>query len=123
MIGQITQVAKVFYDTPLEIEIQDTEETMDMTHVTMRLHFDNQNFQSVLFMLFLTFLPTSLRWFWGYNSAVCKSRNLCNRTRFSTIVVFHNLKFVSIRASFRWNIQSQVHFSKSYHNDIEKNLK
>ena len=50
MIGQITQVAKVFYDTPLEIEIQDTEETMDMTHVTMRLHFDNQNFQSVLFL-------------------------------------------------------------------------
>ena len=51
MIGQITQVAKVFYDTPLEIEIQDTEETMDMTHVTMRLHFDNQNFQSVTFLL------------------------------------------------------------------------
>ena len=59
MVGQITQVAKVFYDTPLEVEIVDTEETMDMTHVTMKLHFDNQNFSWVFLYIELIYSQLS----------------------------------------------------------------
>lgn len=40
-MGQITQVARQFYNAPLEIELVSEEETLDMTHVVMRLHFDN----------------------------------------------------------------------------------
>ena len=32
-MGQVTQLAKTFYDTPLEIELLSEEESMDMTHV------------------------------------------------------------------------------------------
>ncbi len=41
VMGQVTQVAKIFYDTPLEIELVSEEETLDMTHVVLKLHFDN----------------------------------------------------------------------------------
>ena len=40
-MGQITQVAKIFYDTHLEIELISEEESMDLTHVIMKLHFQN----------------------------------------------------------------------------------
>ena len=40
-MGQITQVAKIFYDTNLEIELISEEESMDLTHVVMKLHFQN----------------------------------------------------------------------------------
>ena len=33
VMGQVTQLAKAFYNTPLEIEILSEEENMDMTHV------------------------------------------------------------------------------------------
>ena len=41
VMGQITQVAKLFYETHLEIEIISEEESMDLTHVVMKLHFPN----------------------------------------------------------------------------------
>ena len=41
VMGQITQVAKIFYDTNLEIELISEEESMDLTHVVMKLHFQN----------------------------------------------------------------------------------
>ena len=44
-MGQITQVAKVFYDTHLEIEIVSEEESMDLTHVIMKLYFTNLAFK------------------------------------------------------------------------------
>ena len=44
--GQIRQVGKVFYNTNVEIEVLNVEENMDMTHVTMRLYFDNTAYAS-----------------------------------------------------------------------------
>ena len=31
----------MFYNTPVEIELISEEETLDMTHVVLKLHFDN----------------------------------------------------------------------------------
>ena len=45
-MGQITQLAKTFYNTPMEIELLSEEESMDMTHVVMKLHFDNPAFDA-----------------------------------------------------------------------------
>lgn len=45
VIGQVTQVAKLFYKTPVEIEVISQEETIDMTNVVMKLHFDNTAFK------------------------------------------------------------------------------
>ena len=36
-MGQVTQLAKTFYDTPLEIELLSEEESMDMTHVVSQI--------------------------------------------------------------------------------------
>lgn len=44
-MGQTTQVAKLFYNTHLEIELVSEEESMDLTHVVMKLHFQNTAFQ------------------------------------------------------------------------------
>ena len=41
IFGFYHQVAMVFYNTPVEIELVSEEETLDMTHVVMKLHFDN----------------------------------------------------------------------------------
>ena len=46
VMGQITQLAKTFYNTPMEIELLSEEESMDMTHVVMKLHFDNPAFDA-----------------------------------------------------------------------------
>ncbi len=51
-MGQITQVARQFYKTHLEIEIISEEESMDMTHVIMKLHFQNNAFRSTFFAFF-----------------------------------------------------------------------
>lgn len=41
----LLQVAKTFYNTKVQVELMSEEETLDMTHVVMRLHFDNQGFR------------------------------------------------------------------------------
>lgn len=41
--GQITQVANLIYNTPIQVEILSEEESLTLTHVVMKLHFDNTN--------------------------------------------------------------------------------
>ena len=41
----ILQVAKTFYNTETEIDLVSEEETLDMTHVVMKLVFDNEDFK------------------------------------------------------------------------------
>ena len=43
-MGQIREVGRSFYDTDIEIEILQEEETADLLHVIMRLYFDNKGF-------------------------------------------------------------------------------
>ncbi len=45
VMGQITQVAKQFYNTSMEIELVSEEESMDSTHIVMKLYFDNSTFR------------------------------------------------------------------------------
>lgn len=44
VMGQIATIAKLFFNTPVEMELLTEDESMDMTHVTMRLHFENLTF-------------------------------------------------------------------------------
>lgn len=39
--GQIKQVGKMFYNTKVDIDVIEQRSTDEMTHVVMRLHFDN----------------------------------------------------------------------------------
>jgi len=48
VMGQVTQLAKTFYDIPLEIELLQEEEAMDITHVILQLHFENLAYDSVI---------------------------------------------------------------------------
>ena len=45
VIGQIRKVGSLFYNTEVEVEILKNEQKDKMTHVVMKLHFDNKNFQ------------------------------------------------------------------------------
>ncbi|KAK7068740.1 Soluble guanylate cyclase 88E [Halocaridina rubra] len=45
-MGQITQVAKYFYDCPLEMELLQEEFVFDTSHVTFQLTFDNRAFSN-----------------------------------------------------------------------------
>jgi len=46
VMGQLNQLAQTFYNLSLEIEVLSEEESMDMTHVIMKLHFDNSSFDT-----------------------------------------------------------------------------
>lgn len=43
--GQIRQVGLLFYNTKVDIDVISEEETENMTHVVMKLHFDNRAYQ------------------------------------------------------------------------------
>lgn len=45
VMGQITKVALMFYQTELEIEILEHEETNQGSHCVLKLHFDNRGFE------------------------------------------------------------------------------
>ncbi len=45
VIGQVKTVAQNFYDTPITIEIINENETPTLTHITMKLYFNNTAFQ------------------------------------------------------------------------------
>jgi guanylate cyclase len=45
--GQITVIAKVLYNTEVNIEVLDQETENNMEHVIMRLHFDNNQYTMV----------------------------------------------------------------------------
>jgi guanylate cyclase len=45
VMGQIRAVGQGYYNMIVDIEIVKEEETLDMTHVIMRLHFDNRAFE------------------------------------------------------------------------------
>ena len=40
-------MAKTFYNTTVVIELMSEEETLDMTHVVMKVNFDNTGFKVV----------------------------------------------------------------------------
>ena len=44
VMGQIEEVGKVFFDTPIEIQVLNIEEHGDQGHFVMRLFFDNHSF-------------------------------------------------------------------------------
>ena len=84
VMGQVTQLAKAFYNTPLEIEILSEEENMDMTHVvsisthvvlTICFHGKPQS-RNIHECEYNIRLKLSSRQISYYKS--CREQNLCN---------------------------------------------
>ena len=71
--GQIKAVGRVFYDTPVEIEIVSMEDSIDTSHVVMQLSFNNTAYveNEVKISIFSLNFCHNLKVQFQYNSGSC----------------------------------------------------